>query len=151
MSPVVNLVFNIIIIAALGATIYYCIRLSRQFAQMQADRRAFEALIQSLNVASARAEAAIRSLKEAALGSGGDLQEKIGNARAIFDELEIMIQAGDSLANRLQALAEKARRASGVADDQSTEELTATADPGEQQPRTRAEKELLEALRAKRS
>jgi len=143
MSPVVGLLLNILILAALGVTIFYCLRLSRQFEQMRADRKVFEALIQGLNAASSRAEASIKSFKETAVGNGDLLQDKINKSRALADELEIMIQAGDSLADRLQGLAEKSRRASADAPAQPE------TPPSELQPRTRAEKELLEALRAK--
>jgi hypothetical protein len=140
MSQFISLFFDIVILAALGAIIFYCLRLSRQFNRLQADRKAFETLIQSLNVASARAEAAIRAIKEAAIGSGDALQDRINKSRALSDELEIMIQAGDSLANRLQTLAEKSRRAH-VAINENPQT--------ERQPRTRAERELLEAVKIK--
>lgn len=139
MSPAVNLSLNIAILAALAVTIFYCFRLSRQFNQMRADRKAFESLIQSLNLASAKAEASIRSFREAAVGNGDVLQDKINKSRALSDELEIMIQAGDNLANRLQSLAEKSRKA-------TTGDTTPSTEP---QPRTRAEKELLDAVKAK--
>lgn len=143
MNPFVDLFFNVVILIALGVTIFHCLRLSRQFNEMQANRKAFEALIQSLNVASSRAEAVIRSLKEAAMDSGDALQEKMGRARALSEEMEIIIQAGDNLANRLQAVAEKGRRATTMPDE--------APQADEQQPRTRAEKDLLEALKAKQS
>ncbi|MFH1158856.1 MAG: DUF6468 domain-containing protein [Pseudomonadota bacterium] len=142
MSPVVNLFFDIALLTVLGVTVFYCFRLSRQFTLMRADRTAFETLIRSLNVASAKADASIRSFRETAVGSGDALQDKINRSRALSDELEIMIQAGDNLANRLQSLAEKSRRA-------VTGEDGAEATKPDIQPRTRAEKDLLEALKAK--
>ncbi len=147
MSPMISLIFDIFILIAFGVTIYYCMRLSKQFNEMQANRKVFETLIQSLNVASARAEAVIRSLKESVTNSGDTLQEKMGRARALSEELEIMIQAGDNIANRLQATAEKGRRVE-VLDNPTA---VAEALKAEQTPRTRAEKELLEALKAKQS
>ncbi|MCE9507267.1 MAG: DUF6468 domain-containing protein [Alphaproteobacteria bacterium] len=142
MPPFVGLFFDIIILAALGITIFYCFRLSRQLNQMRANRAAFDALIRSLDAATARAEAVIRSLKEGALGSGDALQDKINKSRAICEELEIMIQAGDSIADRLQVLAERGR--SGQPPGEAKDTLQAEAPP-----RTRAERELLEAIRAK--
>lgn len=146
MTPIIALLLNVMILGALGFTIYYCFRLSRQFRQLQADRRAFEALIQSLNVASARAEAAIRAMKEAATSGGESLQEKINAARSIAGELEVMVQAGDSLANRLQGLAETARRAHVPAPTPAPAGGEDTANL-----RTRAEKDLAEALKARKT
>lgn len=134
---------DIVILGALAATVYYAWRLSGQIDRMQADRRAFESLISALNVAASRAEAAIKSLKDVSLDSGDKLQEKISGARALSEELEIMVQAGDALAERLQTLAEKSRKAAAPSAEREME----TAGTGG--PRTRAEKDLLEAVKAK--
>lgn len=153
MSPYVGLFFDIIILVALAATMWRAVTLSRQFERMQADRKAFEQLIGALNLAASRAEAAIKSIKDNAIESGGVLQDKVTRARAISDELEIMVQAGDNLAERLQGLAEKSRinttadRTAAAATTAATPELRAT--PQGAQPRTKAEKELLEAMKAK--
>lgn len=140
--------FDVLVLAALGATIYHALRLSRQFAAMQADRKAFDALIQSLNIAASRAEAAIKSLRDAATESGNALQEKVNRCRGLADELEIMIQAGDNLADRLNKVATESRKAASPTpsfiDDEDEKPKAAAA-----QPRSKAEKELLEALKAK--
>ncbi|HYD19358.1 MAG TPA: DUF6468 domain-containing protein [Patescibacteria group bacterium] len=147
MNPLIGLGFDVVILAALAATILYARRLSEQFTKMQADKQAFEQLISALNLASSRAEAAIKSLKDAVLQSGDQLQDKVNKARALSDELEIMIQAGDNLADRLSGAAEKKPKAqmpalSSRADSVEDDDLTP-------QPRSRAERELLEALKAK--
>jgi hypothetical protein len=163
MSSVTGLLLNILILAALGVAIFYCVRLSKQLNQVRAERKAFETLIQSLNFASARAEGSIQSFKEVATGNGDILQDKINKARAMVDELEIMIQAGDSLADRLQNLAEKSRRVSGAiapesnlgrgapvdSSQQETRQPEVQSKPLAAEPRTRAEKELLDAIKAK--
>lgn len=143
MMQIFSMIFDVAILATLGFTIVYCMRLSKQFTQMQADRRAFETLIQSLNVAIARADATLKNIRETAMQNGDALQEKNNRARAMADELEIMIQAGDNLANRLQALAEAGRRT------HVTPETAAEPMPEALKPRSRAEKELLEAMKAK--
>jgi len=58
-------------------------------------------------------------------------------------KLEIMIDAGDALANRLQGLAEKSRTAY-INDGVLEGDLPAV------KPKTKAEKELLEAVKAKK-
>ena len=144
MSGFVGLAFDILILIALGATIFHALRLSKQFEKMQADRRAFEQLIAALNVASSRAEAAIRVLREAASEGGETLQERINKGRALADELEIIIQAGDSMANRLTETAAKGRQVF-----QPEEPQTLAAPAKSTEPRSRAEKELLDALKAR--
>jgi hypothetical protein len=149
MSPYIGLFFDVIVLGALIATIFHAMKLSRQFKQMQDDKRAFEALISALNVAASRAEAAIGSMKEAATDSGTGLQDKITKARGMAEELEIMVQAGDNLADRLNKLATESRKAAPppafAADDSAADDTQKQS----LQPRSRAEKELLEALKAK--
>lgn len=147
MSPYVGLIFDIIILVALAATMWRATQLSKQFERMQADRKAFEQLIGALNLAASRAEAAIRAIKDMAIESGNTLQDKVTRARGISEELEIMVQAGDNLAERLQSLAEKSRKAAGPVDHEEPAASQPTVAGA--QPRTRAEKELLEALKAK--
>lgn len=146
MNSYIGLFFDVAILAALGATIFHALKLSKQINQMQADRRAFESLISALNVAASRAEAAIKAFKETATDSGDRLQDKINKGRAMADELEIVIEAGDNLAERLTQKASKARR---PADEEIDAPTAAPAPKAGMEPRSRAEKELLEALRAK--
>ena len=145
MNAYVGLVFDLLILVALAATIHQSLRLSREFAKLQADRKAFENLIAALNIASARAESAIKALKETATESGDSLQSKINAGRALTDELEIIIQAGDSLANRLSG-ADKTTKPAAQPAAAPTGELRSSVSGD---LRSRAERELLEALKAR--
>jgi len=149
-NPYVSLACDGIVLAAIGAAIFYAARLSQQIKAMQADRKAFDLLIQALNLACAKAESAVRNMKEATEDADDTLQAQINKARSLSDELEIILQAGDSLASRLQKTAEKAR---AVADTpQATPVIPAEEPQAEvRAPRSRAEKELLEALKAKQT
>lgn len=140
--PSLGLVLDILLLGALGAAMHRAWILSRQFEQVKADRAAFEQLISALNIAAGRAEEAIDGLRAATTAAGDSLQSKVNAARALEGELEIVLQAGDSLAERLQAAAEKSRGGALPAP-----EVPAAKTP---EPRTRAEKELLDALRTKR-
>jgi prophage DNA circulation protein len=143
-----GLIFDVLILAALVVTIRQAFRLNRDFAAMQADRKAFENLIAALNIAAARAESAIKTLKDTAVESGDLLQDKINTARTLTQELDIMIQAGDSLANRLSGAAEQSRRTHGTA---SKAPASAPSPSPAAAPLSRAEKELLEALQARQN
>lgn len=143
-----GMIFDLILLAALGVVMYRAWQLSKQFAQVQANREAFEQLIQALNIATARAEGAITGLREAATESADGLQSKINAARALSDELEIMVQAGDSLAERLQDLAAKSRGSAAASASSAETPPTGDTKPATQ-PRTKAEKELLEAVKAR--
>jgi hypothetical protein len=149
MNPYAGLILDIVILCVLAATIIHARRLSRQFSEMQQGRKTFEKLIESINQAAARADSATKSLREAAQQGGDRLQDKINTARGLADELEIIIQAGDSLAERLEGLARKSAAPRDPVlprNENRAEKIAETR--GE--PRSRAEKELLDALRAKR-
>lgn len=155
MNPIISLVFDVFIFVALSVTIYYCIRLSRQFSEIETSKRAFENLIKSMNFASARAEGAIQELKQSVNEEGASLQEQINKARGLEAELEIIIQAGDSLADRIEKAS--SNRVSPVVniieDDLLSDEEDSIAsllnDEEEGSLKTRAELELLEAVRRK--
>jgi chromosome segregation ATPase len=140
MSGTIGWMLDIIILAALAGTLLQSFRLSRQFNKMQADRKAFEQLIQALNIAVAKADTAIRAIRDAAASGGSALQEKVSRAQALAEELEIIVQAGDTLADRLGRLAEDNRKLLGQ---------PASASDDAPPPRSRAEKELIEALKSK--
>ncbi len=144
-----GLVFDLLILVALVVTIRQAVRLNRDFAQMQADRKAFENLIAALNVAASRAESAIKSIKDTAVEGGDGLQDKINTARELTHELDIMIQAADSLANRLSGAAENARQP--AAPVHSARAAATASAPVQDAPLSRAEKELLEALKARQN
>lgn len=148
MPPYIGLAFDVLILAALLVTIRQAMRLSRDFNQMQADRKAFEALISSLNIAASRAESAIKALRETAVETGDSLQDKINKGRALADELDIMIQAGDSMANRLGLAAETARGRPAES-KAAPKEGSKPAESASGTPLSRAEKELLDALKAR--
>ena len=150
MSSYVSLILDIVVLCALAATIVYARKLSGQFGEMRADRKAFEKLIDAINSASARADIATRSLREAAQASSDTLQDKINAARALAGELEIVVEAGDHLAGRLENLARRnPAPARETAPPRETPVERPSRDSSADQPRTRAEKDLLEALRAK--
>lgn len=142
-----GLVLDIVLLGAIGAAMWRAWILSRQFEQAKADRAAFEQLISALNIAAGRAEAAVEALRAAATEAGDGLQSKVNAARALQAELEIMLEAGDNLAERLQNAASQSRGA--PAEKISAPDPEKPAASKTAAPRTRAEKELLDALRAK--
>jgi len=146
MSEFAGFALNVVILCALGAAIFYAWRLSTQLKYLQADRKALEGLITALNIASSKAEMGAKSLKSAAEEGVEKLQQKINAARALSEELEIIVEAGDNLAERLSRLPYKSTPSQFAANETEEEPAPVVTTA---QPRSRAEKELLEALRAK--
>jgi len=98
----ITLVIDAIVIALLGATIFYAFRLERRLEAMRSTQASLAKVIVELNTAAARAEAGIQGLKATAQSSGHVLDEKIKRARAIADELSFLVQTGDRLGHRIE-------------------------------------------------
>lgn len=98
-----GLIIDVVVIALLAATIFYALRLERRLANVRDAQSAFADVIRELNGAAHRAEAGIQGLKAAATSSGQTLDDKIKRARALADELGLLLQSGDRLGQRIEA------------------------------------------------
>ncbi|MBY6262304.1 hypothetical protein EI613_10305, partial [Azospirillum sp. 412522] len=117
MSPLVSIIIDVVMVGLLAATIAYAIILNRQIIKLRESRGEMAELIQGLNEAMGRADSGVRTLKKAAGDTGEDLQRTVIKAQALRDELQFMIEAGDTLANRLGGVGERdggGRRDSGA-------------------------------------
>lgn len=164
-------VLNIVILALLAATIYYAWVLSSKLDAFRKNRKEMETLLDRLASHVAQAEGAIQGLRDAADESGETLQILIKRGKGLSEELQLINEAGNSLANRLETLSERSSRPE-ASDDEAfwSEELDdfeelddpegleppiprflgGGRDPGVEDaaPKSRAEKDLLEALKS---
>lgn len=97
-----GLIIDVVVIALLGATIFYALRLEQKLANMRSAQSALADVIRELNTSASRAEAGIQGLKTAAASSGQALDEKIKRARSLADEIELLLQSGERLGQRLE-------------------------------------------------
>lgn len=81
--------------------IYSAWLLDRRLRALRDNGGELRKLIDGLNGATERAQAAIVQLKAAAKEFDGDWRDTVGKARALADELSLITQAGENLANRL--------------------------------------------------
>lgn len=95
------LIVDVLILICLGVTIFYAIRLSTALNNFKAHRKEFERLMEDLSQNIAQAQNAMMALKTASKKTGSDLQDKISDAVALCDELQLMTEMGNRLANRL--------------------------------------------------
>ncbi|HYH38158.1 MAG TPA: DUF6468 domain-containing protein, partial [Azospirillum sp.] len=120
----VSLVLDLVMVGLLVATIAYAIILNRQIVRLRESRGELAELIQGLNDAMAKADTSVRGMKATAHNTGEGLQKTIEKAATLRDELQFMIEAGNTLADRL----------SGFSDDRSR---PAAAKPGLKSPAPR--------------
>ena len=100
---IAGLVLEGTVTVLLVATIIFCIVLERRMRAFRADHEGFALLIGDLNEATRNAEKAVSGLKLTATEAEADLGDKLRRARALSDELTFMVDAGNSLAERLTA------------------------------------------------
>jgi hypothetical protein len=103
-----GLILDILVIALLGATIFYAAILSRRLAQLRGDRGELQSAVRALAEAAAKAESSVKGLRNSADEAGGKLQKQIDRAQALRDELTFLVDAGEHLANRLEQAATQA-------------------------------------------
>jgi len=90
-----SLLIDLVVIALLGATIYFAFRLDRRLQSVRNVQNELAGVIRELNTAAARAEAGIQGLKMAAQSSGQQLEEQIHSARVVGDELAILLKSSE--------------------------------------------------------
>ena len=79
---------DIIVIAMLGATIFYAFKLERRLASVRGAQEALAGVVHELNTAAERAQSSIQGLKTEAAVSGQTLDDRIKQARGLAEELE---------------------------------------------------------------
>jgi hypothetical protein len=107
--PGLGLILDLVIVVLLGATIFYAIRLSRHLDSFRSNRSGMEHLIRELSMQITRAQEGVTALEEASKQSGAELRDLIIKSRELTEELAIMNEAGNSLAEHLEKLATRNR------------------------------------------
>ena len=134
-----ELYIDILLSALLAATIFYCVLLNRRLTAMRDAQNEFEALIREFGQATRQAEASLVNLRQAGEEVGANLDTMIGSGRDLYDELKIITESGNVLADRIEY---------GLVGGGKPK--TAQAAPGGGAARSESERELMEAMRRSR-
>lgn len=105
-----SLMMDIVVLLALGVTIFYAVRLSNSLNAFKKYRSEFETLIKTLSDNIDQAYGAIEALKGASEQAGRDLQDTLSDSQYMIDELRLINEASDNLAHRLEQAALKGRK-----------------------------------------
>ncbi len=117
-ESLLGIFLDITILICLGVSIFYAFRLSKSLSNFKSYREEFLKLIQDVSSSITDAQNAVESLKAASQQSGAHLQDLIDDSTQLADELQLMNEAGNNLAKRLEGLAERNRRiAQGLEED----------------------------------
>jgi hypothetical protein len=138
---------EIALVALLAATLFHAVRLERALGVLKRDRAALQELIDGFNASTRQAELGIERLRGAAEGAGLQVASRVDSALLLKDDLALLIDRGDRLADRIDALVRAGRPLAA-----QTPRLTVVADADHAEPRVRsqAERDLLKALRMAR-
>src|SRR5208282_2742697 len=99
--PDMQWVLEIVLVALLAATLFHAVRLERALGVLKRDRAVLEELVVGFNTSMHQAEAGIDRLRDAAEGAGRHLAQQIEAAAALKDDLALLSQRGERLADRL--------------------------------------------------
>ncbi len=109
-SDLLSLFLNSIIAVLLLATIFYVYRLTKSLDNFKEHRRELDSVIANLLSSIDQANDSVKILKRTSAQEADELERLIAQARALSDELKIINDAGESMAKRLENLAETNRK-----------------------------------------
>jgi hypothetical protein len=137
--PDMEWILEIVLMALLGATLFHAVRLERALGVLKRDRAVLEELVGGFNTSMRQAEEGTNRLRAAADGAGRQLAQQIDTAASLKEDLVLLSQRGENLADRL---GEKVSGARPVLAEAETNDAP--------RQRSQAERELLKALRMNR-
>lgn len=105
----ISLLLDGLILVFLCVTIFYAARLSLFMKSFREGRSDMQRLIRDLSATIDKAEMSVAVMKDNAGEAEGGLREIINQAKFLSDELRFMNETGDSLADRLEKLADRNR------------------------------------------
>jgi hypothetical protein len=137
-------ILEVALVGLLAATLFHAVRLERALGVLKRDRVQLQELIAGFNASTRQAERGIERLKAATDGAGLQIARQTDAALSLKDDLALLIERGNGLADRLDQLVHTGRPL--VAE---TPRLTvvSNAEVSEHRVRSQAERDLLKALR----
>jgi hypothetical protein len=96
-----SLGLDILLVLLLLVTIVYAVLLSRRLSALRSGKVDLEGFITRMNEASARAEASLAGIKQAATSAKAELDQPITRAQSLRDELVFLIDRADAAGERI--------------------------------------------------
>ncbi len=98
----ISFIFDVGMMVMLAATIICALRLNKHLSVFRSNRNEMERLIRELTTQITRAQEGITTLDDISKTQGEDLRKMVAKARGLMDELTIMTESANSVANRLE-------------------------------------------------
>lgn len=97
-----SLFVEIAMSALLAVTLVYCAILERRLTMLRKGQDGLKQTIGELNGAIVSAATCMRALKDSAATAGDALDERLGRARGLADELALLVASGERAAVRIE-------------------------------------------------
>lgn len=101
-----NLLLDFLIVILLGWTIFVAGKLSRNLATFNKSKKELGILIKEVSSSVEHADKALESFRKDVNETGKGLTDKISEAKMLSDELELIYQSSNRVADRLEKLTE---------------------------------------------
>ena len=138
-----------VLIVLLGLTLVHAVRLERALGGLRRDRTALGEAVAGFDNSTRQAEAGLDKLHSMTQETALHLARKLEGAAVLKDDLAFLADRGEHLADRLEQLV-RAGRAIDPAQARELVGAMARPDPELPRPRSKSERDLLQALRVAR-
>ncbi len=138
-----------VLIVVLGLTLVHAVRLERALGGLRRDRTALGDAVAGFDSSARQAEAGLDKLHSITQETALHLARKLEGASVLKDDLAFLAERGEHLADRLEQLV-RAGRAIEPAHARDVVGPAARVDPELPGPRSKSERDLLQALRVAR-
>ena len=137
-------ILELALVVLLAATLFHAVRLERALGVLKRDRVQLQELIAGFNDSTRQAERGIERLRAATDGAG--IADRAPDRRALTlkDDLGLLIERGEHLADRLE---QQIRAGRPLAADAPRLTVVSNTNGAEHRVRSQAERDLLKALR----
>lgn len=147
----IPVLLDFFLIGLLVVTIAFCVRLNKKLSVMRDAQTDLHKVAEEFDRAIVRSKLGVEELKAASKMAGAGLKTEVAEAQALLEELKLINASSSRIADRLQEGVGAAARTSKIPTERgrSNEEFRAVLDepePEDIQPRTEAERELLQML-----
>ncbi len=122
-AAIANLALNILMVALLVATIFYCWLLNKRIQVLQDSKSELASVLRHFDESTQRASESIVALQTASKKISENIQTRIDKANFMLDDLAFMIEKGGKLANQMEASVAVGRARSKVMAEQPEEEF----------------------------
>ena len=114
-TALISVIMDFVVLAALGGTIFYAMRLTQSLNNFKNSRNELKDLILELTKNIDQAQNAIEGLKKASNTAADDLDGVLHDSRKMSEELKLINDTSNALAGRLEKLASEGRRSAPAA------------------------------------